>query len=153
MDTQNVFFPDPSDIVCFNIEDLPAIKTAAEKSNLKRARYCLHASHDDGVQEMVLVLIKDTVVPIHRHPNKSESFHIIEGQLEVALFNDSGDQIDSIKMGPIGSGLNFIYRINTSAWHTVRVISDMVVIHETIEGPFNCKMDVLSPQPLVDVIE
>ena len=108
-DVKNVFFPDDSDIVCFDFHDLERIKTAARMSELLRARFCLHLSPKDKVQQMVLAFCAGTEVPVHRHRNRTESFHVIEGQLEVLIFDDRGIVTESIKMGPIESGLTFLY--------------------------------------------
>ncbi len=51
---------------------------------------------------------------------------------------------NSIKMGPIDSGLTFVYRINTDEWHSVKPLTDMVIIHEIVAGPFNGKMEILN---------
>ncbi len=140
---ENVFFPSFTDIVCVKKPNIETIKKAAKSSDVKRARYCIHASHEDSVQEMVLALCKGTEIPIHRHADKTESFHIIEGEVDVLLFNNEGKQTDSIKMGSCDSGMTFMYRINTDIWHTVNVISEIVVIHEIVQGPFNHKMEIL----------
>ncbi len=144
-DTQkNVFFPDSPEIVCINAPDLDVIRQAAQSSPLGRARYCLHPSHDDPVQQMIVAFIKDSRVPVHRHRQKSESFHVIEGELEVQLYNDSGSKVETIKMGTMESGLTFVYRINTDTWHTVKPLSPMVIIHEILTGPFDGEMEIFS---------
>ena len=143
-ETDNVFFPETPELVQIKEADLEKIISAAQNSSLRRARFCLHASHEDKVQQMVLAFCHDTRIPIHRHLNKSESFHIIQGQLEVMLYNGKGEIINTIKMGPFQSGLTFVYRINTDVWHTVRPLTDMVIIHEIVAGPFNEKMDILN---------
>lgn len=139
----NVFFPELQDIVCINRENLEKIRTAAGISSLRRARFCLHLSHEDKVQQMVLAFCRDTVVPIHRHTGKSESFHVIEGRLEVLLFDDKGEKSDVILMGPVESGLTFIHRINRNAWHTIRPLTEMVILHEIVAGPYTETMEVL----------
>ena len=91
---------------------------------------------------MVLAFCAGTEVPIHRHRNRTESFHVIEGQLEVLIFDDRGIVTESIKMGPIESGLTFLYRINKDAWHTVKPLTEIVIIHEVVAGPYE-KMEIL----------
>ena len=43
-------------------------------------------------------------------------------------------------MEPLGSSNNpFLYRFNKCEWHTMVAISDLVLVHEILEGPFDNK--------------
>lgn len=132
----SVFFFEDQDIITIKKPDLDKLKKAATAATLRRSRYCLHHLPDDKVQEMVIAFCKDSNVPIHRHRNKSESFHIIEGKLEILFYNDQGTIMERIEMGAYGTGLPFLYRLSSDKWHTIRPLSDFVVIHETTSGPF-----------------
>ena len=124
-------------LIGIGIEEIAMLKTAAAQDLLGRARICLHRSHDDNVQEMVIAFTRNSYIRPHKHKNKSESFHIIEGTLLVVFFDDSGSVVKSISMGPPGSGRSFLLRSVDSPWHTVVPFSDLVVIHETTTGPFS----------------
>ncbi|MBI2890677.1 MAG: cupin fold metalloprotein, WbuC family [Nitrospirae bacterium] len=115
---------------------LDRLKREAAVSPRKRARLCLHRDENDRVHEMVIVMIKGTLIAPHRHVNKSESFHIIEGDLVVLIFDPSGRVVRHIAMGPPGSGKTFFYRLSTSDWHSVVPVSETVAFHETTAGPF-----------------
>ena len=117
-------------------EQLRQLKQAALHAPLKRARLCLHLDHRDSVQEMVIAFCQGSYVRPHRHVNKSESFHVIEGELMVILFDDKGQVTRRIKMGPSSSGYTFLYRLSSSLWHTVVPLSEFVIVHETVTGPF-----------------
>lgn len=112
------------------------LKRAAIKAPLKRARFCLHHDLSDQVHEMVIAFCRESYIRPHRHLNKSESFHVIEGKLLVVFFDDDGKVTRRIDMGPIGSGCTFFYRLSSSLWHTVVPLSEFVIIHETTGGPF-----------------
>ena len=124
------------DVITIEEIDLGKLKKMAEKAPLRRARYCLHQSHTDKVQEMVIAFCRDSIIPIHRHKNKSESFHVIEGKLGVLFYDNDGNVTRKIKMGPIGSGLPFLYRLASEYWHNSKLLTDYVVIHEIVAGPF-----------------
>ncbi len=124
------------DIVEVGQEWLEKLKDEAARSKNKRARLCLHKTHEDAVQEMVIVFCRNSLVRPHRHTNKSESFHIIEGNLIVILFNDEGKVTQHIEMGAPQSGKTCLYRIASSVWHTVIPLSDFVAVHEVAAGPF-----------------
>jgi len=125
------------DIAEVRLEDwIEKLKTQAETAPYRRARLCLHHDHTDPVHEMFIVFCKDSIIPIHKHLNKSESFHVIEGELDVVIFDDEGNLVRRVEMGPPGSGKSFLYRMSVDAWHSVIPRSDFVAIHETTTGPF-----------------
>jgi cupin fold WbuC family metalloprotein len=132
----SVFFFKGQDIITIQEIDLEKLKRAAEDAPLRRARYCLHQSHDDKVQEMVIAYCYDSEIPIHRHRGKTESFHIIEGELELLLFDDGGNITKKIKMGPSGSGMPFMFRMSSEYWHSAKLLTNYVIVHETVAGPF-----------------
>jgi cupin fold WbuC family metalloprotein len=124
------------EIIEIRPEQLGELKRAAAEAPLKRARLCLHHDHSDQVQEMVIAFDRGTYVRPHRHRGKTESFHVIEGELEVVFFDDGGRVTRRVRMGPRDSGHAFLYRLSSSLWHSVVPLSDFVVIHETTTGPF-----------------
>jgi len=131
----NVIVAD-SDIYVVEPETLQTLREMAAASPLKRSRICLHRTSDDRIQEMVIMFARDSYVRVHRHRNKSESFHVLEGMLQVVFFDDQGQETRRVRLGPPGSGRSCLYRLACDAWHTVLVESDWVVIHETTNGPF-----------------
>jgi len=124
------------DIVSCGKDLFVQLKESAYSSSKRRARFCLHRTHADPVQEMLIGFCKDSLVWPHRHKGKSESFHMIEGEMAVIVFNDEGEVTDKIELAPFGQGKNCICRISRSAWHLTIPLSDYVVVHETNRGPF-----------------
>jgi cupin fold WbuC family metalloprotein len=117
--------------------DIEFLKRQAQSAPRKRARICAHKTNDDPLHEMLIVIAAASYIRPHRHPRKSESFHIVEGEVDVAVFDDSGAITDVIQLGPPGSGRNFFYRLSHSAFHTLLIRSDFLVIHEVTNGPFD----------------
>ena len=117
-------------------EDIQWLKAKAAGNARERVRLCAHRSIEDAVHEMLIVHTKETYIRPHKHPNKSESFHIIEGSLDIVVFDDGGEVSDVIKMGEYSSGSQFYWRLSESNFHTVIPRSDFVVFHETTSGPF-----------------
>lgn len=130
-----VFYND-EDIVCVGAEWVEKLKSAAAASPLRRSRLRLHIDNSDAVQEMVIALCRDARFRPHRHQGKSESFHMIEGDLYVLVFDDTGRVIRTVHMGPPGSGRQYCYRLCRPTWHAIVPISELVVFHETTAGPF-----------------
>ncbi len=121
-------------VVVFSRSQIADLKRRALEHPLKRARVNLHASLSDKVQEMVIAEHKSTYVRPHRHPGRLESFHVVEGELTVVMFDDAGNVTEAVGMGGPGGAL--LYRQLESVWHTVLVESEFAVVHEVVEGPF-----------------
>ena len=117
-------------------DDVRRLKEMAAKNPRRRIRLCAHPDAADPLHEMLIVHMKDAYVPPHRHPGKSESFHIVEGTLNVVVFDEVGGVTDVIDMGEPGSGRAFYYRLSEARFHSVIPTSDVVVFHEVTNGPF-----------------
>ena len=102
----------------------------------KRARLCAHPGPEDRLHEMLIVLDRGTYIRPHRHGGKAESFHIIEGELDVVVYHDDGAIREVIRMGPYGSGKVFYYRIMEPCYHSVLINTAYALFHETTNGPF-----------------
>lgn len=103
----------------------------------RRARLCAHSGTDDPLHEMLICLAAGTYVRPHRHRGKSESFHLIDGELDVVLFHDDGTVREVIPMGPYHAGKSFFYRLSEPCYHTVLVNGPFALFHETTNGPFD----------------
>jgi len=121
-------------VTAFQLDELRAL---AAGSPLQRARYCLHASDDAAIHEMIIALTQHCYIRPHRHLNKPESFSILDGALDVLLFDDAGRETERIEMGLVAAGKVAFYRLGTSRWHAVIPRSDTVVYCETTPGPFD----------------
>src|SRR5262245_47958528 len=124
-------------VVQVTAADLGAITERAIRSPRKRARLCAHPDAADPLHEMLICLAHSTYVRPHRHAGKSESFHVIEGELDVVVFEESGGIREVIPMGSYESGKVFFYRLAEPLFHTVVVNTPHALIHETTNGPFD----------------
>src|SRR5204862_7175921 len=79
------------------------VKGTGTTNARRRARLCAHPNPDDPLHEMLIVLDRGTYVRPHRHAGKSESFHVIEGELDVVLFAYDGPVRDVIRNGSYGT--------------------------------------------------
>ena len=61
-----------------------------------------------------------TVVPIHRHPTKDESFVILRGKVRVTTHNDDGSIIEDVVLSQ-ESG-NYGVDIPKNGWHMVEAL-------------------------------
>jgi cupin fold WbuC family metalloprotein len=132
-------------IVTVDAAGISEMRLAADKNDRRRIRLCAHRSVEDPLHEMLIVHAKDTYVRPHKHLGKSESFHVIEGEADVVMFDDHGNVTDVIQVGPFSSGRPFFYRIADPLFHTLLIRSDVLVFHETTTGPFRRSETVFAP--------
>ena len=125
-----------SSLVKVTSQDISDLKEKVLTTPNKRIRICVHQSSNDHLHEMLIVIAKGSYVRPHKHIDKSESFHMIEGELDVLIFDDDGQIIEVIPMGAIASGKTFFYRLSSTHFHSLILRSDLVVFHETTRGPF-----------------
>jgi len=124
-------------IVLVDYEDIQGLKGSARHNERKRVRICAHREESDRLHEMIIVHTKDTYVRPHRHFGKSESFLIIDGLAKIIIFSDNGNIQNVIEMGDYLSKRIFYYRICEPLYHTLLIESDVIVFHESTNGPFN----------------
>jgi cupin fold WbuC family metalloprotein len=123
-------------IVRFGQAHVEWLKAAAQANTRQRARICGHRTNDDTVHEMLIAMTDRTYIAPHKHFGKSESFHVVEGLCDVVVFSDDGTIDQVIELGPPSSGASFFYRLDDSRFHTLRLRSPFLVIHEVTNGPF-----------------
>lgn len=117
--------------------DIDVFKRLSSQNARQRVRLCAHGSPDDRLHEMLIVHERGAYVRPHKHPGKSESTHIIEGLVDVVVFDDDGQIERVIRMGDYASGRTFYYRMAIPVFHTLIIRSDVLVFHETTNGPFD----------------
>ena len=75
---------------------LDQVSSQAKVSPRLRMNYNFHQSLDDKCHRMLNAVEPGTVVPIHRHPTKEESFVILRGKVRVTTHNDDGAVIGDV---------------------------------------------------------
>lgn len=121
------------------------LRRLAAESPLGRARICAHHSPADVVQEMLIVVTRESYIRPHKHLSKSESFHMIEGEMDVLIFSDDGLLEDVIEMSAYKDSASFYYRLCVPKYHTLALKSEWALFHETTAGPFNPDESVGAP--------
>ncbi len=139
-DKSNILY-DTSSIYFLDDGKINELKDIALKHPLKRSRVCLHKSEQSLVHEMVIVAHSSSYLEPHRHPkNKPESYHVLEGELKVNIFDDDGNLIKEEKL--FANKHPRMYRIHGQVWHQPVSLSEWVVYHEVATGPFVKEIDV-----------
>ncbi|EKD91815.1 MAG: hypothetical protein ACD_29C00360G0003 [uncultured bacterium] len=136
-------FRNTENIISIDHSWLERLKEEARNSPNYRSRLLMHTAEKDAVQEMIIAVCKQADSPLHRSLERSESLQVLEGKVLVAIFDEKGKITNRFEMGPIGSGNIFIYRITSVPWHIIIPLTEVVVIHESLQGPFQKVVDPL----------
>ena len=116
--------------------ELNALRAAVKASAKRRARINAHPDGEDALHEMIIAIDPSSYIRPHKHPGKSEAFHIIEGEVDIVVFTDDGEIDRIVPLGPPGSGRSFYYRMSQAFFHTLIIRSDVLIVHEITNGPF-----------------
>jgi len=139
----HVFLTDDS-FTRINRKDIEFLKKQSKLTRRKRARICAHRENDDIVQEMIIAFHSDSYIHPHKHVNKTESFHILEGTVDIIIFDDEGEIRDVIKLGEPKSSRAFFYRLTNNMFHTLLIKTEYLVLHEVTTGPFDRSRTILA---------
>lgn len=129
-------FETDEEIIRVTGELIDVLRKEAPATLRQRIRFNAHRDPGEMVQEMIIALAHDTYIPPHKHLGKPESFHLIEGLLDIVIFDEEGEIRDLIQMGDCSSGMTFYYRNDAPIYHSVVAKSEVVIFHETTRGPF-----------------
>tara|TARA_B100001765_G_C19490164_1_gene333500 strand:- start:662 stop:1192 length:531 start_codon:yes stop_codon:yes gene_type:complete len=125
--------------------DLVFLKDNIKNTEKKRIRLCTHLDEKDSTHEMFIALSNETYIRPHKHFNKSESLHVLEGSADVVFFDDEGKISNIIPLSDASSKSCFYYRINEPIYHTFIVTSKIFIFHETTQGPFKKSDTIFAP--------
>lgn len=141
----NEVFVAEDSVVTVSRDGIVAYQQQAARNSRHRARLCAHKYNENRIHEMFIALTGKAYIRPHRHLNKSESFHVIEGTATVVFFDSRGNIEEVIHIGDYHSGRPFYYRNEDERFHTQIVTSERLVFHEITNGPFDEADTVLAP--------
>ena len=85
----------------------------------------LRTSANDNSQRMLNALLPGTVVPIHRHPQSTETVVVLCGKLVEVIYDDGGCEVERISLDPQAGKFGCV--VPKGAWHTVEVLEPSVI--------------------------
>lgn len=85
----------------------------------------LRTSADDNSQRMLNALLPGTDVPIHRHPQSTETVVVLCGKLVEVIYDDGGREVERISLDPLAGEFGCV--VPKGAWHTVEVLEPSVI--------------------------
>ena len=115
-------------------ELLDKVTEQAKASPRLRMNYNFHQSLDELCHRFINAVEPGTVVPIHRHPTKDETFVILRGKVRVTTHRDDGLIIEDVVL--CAEDGRYGVNIPKGVWHTIEAMEADSVIFECKEGPF-----------------
>src|SRR5262245_20679003 len=125
--------------------DIQELKAQSNFNERRRIRICAHPDPEDRLHEMFIVHRQGAYIRPHKHFNKTESVHVLEGLAVMILFDEAGGISEAIPIGDYSSGRTFYYRMTEPCFHTLWITSDYLVFHEITNGPFRRHDTVFPP--------
>ena len=113
---------------------LNEVSDQAKVSRRLRMNYNFHQSLDDKCHRFLNAVEPGTMVEIHRHPTKDESFVLLRGRVRVNTYNDDGSVLESVVLC-LEEGLYGV-DIPKGVWHNLKCLESGTVFFECKEGPF-----------------
>lgn len=118
-----------------NFELFDKIEEEAKASPRHRMNYDLRtqatdedSSWHDTSQRMLNVMMKDTVIPVHRHSETTETVIVLRGSGDEVLYDDNGNELERVTLR-YGSGCVAV-QVPRNVYHTFVPLEDGTVIFE-----------------------
>lgn len=89
----------------------------------------------DGSQRMLNVMMKDTVIPIHRHAETTETVIVLRGSGDEVIYDDKGVEIERVTLR-YGSDCPAV-QVPRNAYHTFVPHEDGTVIFEAKDRAYD----------------
>jgi cupin fold WbuC family metalloprotein len=104
----------------------------SENSERRRAPKILH-NKGDYLNKVFNFVLSDSYMHPHLHPSeeKIEKMYLVEGSFALIIFDDIGNIKESVVLQ---KGKKEFVEVPAFTWHTYAMLSDKVIIYETMEG-------------------
>jgi cupin fold WbuC family metalloprotein len=124
-------------------DHIEILKQRAATSPRRRVNHNLHASLDDPLHRFLNVMVRGTYVAPHRHstPPKPETFVVLEGEVAVVEFDESGEVTAVTSAGPETEPRIHGIDLAPGVWHSLVVLSSVAVLFEVKPGPYVATTD------------
>jgi cupin fold WbuC family metalloprotein len=111
------------------------VARAGESRNTHRI--LLHPGIDDPIQEMLIVHPRGVYIRPHKLMTTSKTYNVIQGELEIVMFDGNGAVIEHHRMRPLADGGPSVTRIMKDGYHSIVAVTDTVTFIEVLPGPFD----------------
>lgn len=110
----------------------------AAESPRRRMHYDLRDSEEEQTMRMLNVLMRDTVIPVHRHTDTSEIVAVVRGRVQEVTYEVVDGQLVERECVELAYGSDCpCVQVPVGAWHTCRCLEDGSVILEVKTGRYD----------------
>lgn len=115
--------------------ELDQLAITAASAERRRANLNVHTALDASVQRLFISTEPDTYIRPHRHPqaHKWEFFTLLEGKMDLLIFNDAGDITQRILMSK--EAVRSV-EIPPNIWHSYVCLQSGTLALEVKEGAY-----------------
>ncbi len=101
----------------YTAENLKALSIKAQESDRLRTNLNIHGPAEAGVQRLFLAFEPGTYIRPHRHAedHRWELFIVLQGELELLLFNDAGEIVQRLALSATATR---VVEIPPNTWHS-----------------------------------
>ena len=139
-----VFYANDS-IITFGVTEINFLKDTAKITPSQRSRICTHSSPDNLIHEMFIGLTARSYIRPHKHLTKTESFYVMEGEVDIVMLDDLGDIVAVTELAEPGSAKSTYFKMTEHLFHTLILHSEFLILHEVTNGPFIPNEAILAP--------
>ena len=114
---------------------LTELDLKAQASPRLRTNHNLHEQPQAAVQRLAVKLRRGTYIRPHRHPLRWELGIVLQGRMDLVLFDDQGALMERVTMTPVRGTLAL--ELPQRTWHSYICVSDAATFFEVKEGPYD----------------
>lgn len=116
------------------------IEEQAKDNPRRRMNYDLRTQAEEPMwadmsQRMLNVMMVDTVIPVHRHRETSETVIVLRGSGDEVIFDENGKEVERVTL-TCGTECSAV-QVPRNAYHTFVPKEDGTVIFEAKDRPYN----------------
>lgn len=135
----------PGPIVTIDGDALDFLRHAVLAAPRQRVQIDLHGDDGDSLRDVIVAIRPQSYIRPHKHPGKSESLHVIDGKVDVVIFDELGEIVEVLALSSDASAGGCSFRISKPLFHSLVIHSEILVAHEITDGPFRPNDTVLAP--------
>ena len=114
---------------------LDELSAQAKASPRLRMNYDLRNSAEDQSQRMLNAIEPETVLPIHRHHDSSETVVIVRGKIQWVFYDENGNETEWVVLDADGDPR--MLNVEQDRWHSLVCLESGSVLYESKDGPYH----------------
>lgn len=113
---------------------LDKLSNEAKETPRLRMNLDMRNSSNDNSQRMLNALEPGTILPIHRHPDTSETVVIVRGTAIQYFYDDKGNITEKVRLEPGADCVGI--QVPVGEWHRIEALEPGTVIFEAKDGAY-----------------